>query len=116
MKAILVINSGSSSIKYRFFEVGTYSVVAAGLIEKIGESKSRLKHGWMNKEKSYEEIIETQSVSDHREGFDWIVDVTVRTSSGGKRELLGIGHRVVHGGEVFREPTLIDDRVVAAIR
>ena len=116
MKAILVINTGSSSIKYRFFEVGTYSVIATGLIEKIGEAKSRLKHGWLNKENSYEEIEETDHVPDHRKGFDWIVDVNTRTSSGGERDLFGIGHRVVHGGEVFQEPTLIDDRVIAAIR
>jgi acetate kinase len=116
MKLILVINSGSSSIKYRFFELETYSVIATGLIEKIGEAESRLKHGWLNKENKYEEIVETQYVPDHRKGFDWIVDVTVRTSSGEKRDLFGIGHRVVHGGEIFREPTLIDDRVITAIK
>jgi acetate kinase len=98
------------------FEVDTYAVIATGLIEKIGEEESRLKHGWMNKENKYEEIVETQYIPDHNMGFDWIVDVNVRTSPGGKRDLLGIGHRIVHGGEVFREPTLIDDRVVAAIR
>jgi acetate kinase len=116
MQALLVINSGSSSIKYRFFEVGTYSVIATGLIEKIGESESKLSHGWQNKENRYEEILETQHVPDHRKGFDWIVDVNARTSPGGERELIGIGHRVVHGGEAFSEPTLIDDRVVTAIK
>ncbi|MCK5351257.1 acetate kinase [bacterium] len=116
MKAVLVINSGSSSIKYRFFELETYSVIATGFVEKIGEAESRLKHGWLNKENKHEEIVETKVVPDHRQGFDWIVDVNVRTSSGEKRDLFGIGHRVVHGGEVFREPTLIDDRVIRAIK
>jgi acetate kinase len=116
MEAILVINSGSSSIKYRFFQVGTYSVIAAGLVEKIGESESRLRHSWLNKDKKHEEIAETEHVPDHRKGFDWIVDVNTRTSPGGQRELSGIGHRVVHGGEVFQEPTLIDDRVITAIK
>jgi len=116
MKLILVINSGSSSIKYRFFEVGTYSVIATGLIEKIGESESRLKHEWMNKESRMEEIVETLHVPDHQKGFDWIVDVSSRTSSGSKRDLFGIGHRVVHGGEVFSEPVMIDERVVSAIK
>jgi acetate kinase len=115
MKLILVINSGSSSIKYRFFEVDTYSVIATGLIEKIGEAESRLKHGWLNKD-NYEEISETKHVSDHSKGFDWIVEVSVRTSSGEQRDLFGIGHRVVHGGEIFSEPTLIDDRVITAIK
>ena len=116
MKAILVINSGSSSIKYRFFELETYSVIATGFIEKIGEAESRLKHGWLNKENRYEEIVETGHVPNHEKGFDWIVDVTVRTSSGEKRDLFGIGHRVVHGGAIFREPTLIDDKVIKAIK
>jgi acetate kinase len=113
---VLVINCGSSSIKYQIFDVRTSSVLASGLIEKIGETKSRLRHGWLSKENRYEELVETQHVSDHRKGFDWIVDVNARTSSGGERELYGIGHRVVHGGEVFREPTLIDEKVVATIR
>ena len=116
MKAVLVINSGSSSIKYRFFEVYTYSVIATGLIEKIGEAESRLKHGWLSNENKYEEIVETKYIPDHSKGFDWIVDVSVRTSSGRKKELFGIGHRVVHGGEFFHEPTLIDDRVITAIK
>ena len=116
MKAILVINSGSSSIKYGFYELETYSVIATGFVEKIGEAECRLKHNWLNKENKYEEIVETKYVPDHRKGFDWIVDVAARTSSGEKRDLFGIGHRVVHGGESFREPTLIDDRAIAAIK
>ena len=84
MQAILVINSGSSSIKYRFFEVGTYSVIATGLIEKIGETESRLRHGWLNKENRFEEIVETQYIPDHNKGFDWIVDINARTAPGGK--------------------------------
>ena len=82
MKAVLVINSGSSSIKYRFFELETYSVIATGFVERIGEAESRLKHGWLNKENKYEEIVETEYVPDHGKGFDWIVDVIARTSSG----------------------------------
>jgi acetate kinase len=116
MKAILVINSGSSSIKYRFLEEGTYSVIATGLIEKIGEAESRMRHGWLSTKNRYEEIKESQHIPEHSKGFDWIVDVTARTSSRRNRELLGIGHRVVHGGEVFREPSLIDDEVIKAIK
>jgi acetate kinase len=117
MKLILVINSGSSSIKYRFFEVDTYSVIATGLIEKIGEAESRLKHRWLSRENTFEEVVETQHVPDHRGGFDWIVDIIVKTASPGKKlELHAIGHRVVHGGELFSEPTMIDDKVIEAIR
>ena len=116
MKAVLVINSGSSSIKYRFFELETYAVIAAGLVEKIGEAESKLKHRWLNKENKVEETMETAVVPDHRKAFDWMVNVNVRTASGTERELFGIGHRVVHGGEMFREPALIDHRVLMAIR
>ncbi len=116
MKTILVINSGSSSIKYRFFNLETYLVISAGFIEKIGEAESRLKHSWLNKENKYEEIVETGYAPDHWKSFDWIIDVNVRTSSGVKKDLFGIGHRVVHGGEIFREPTLIDDRAIMNIK
>jgi acetate kinase len=92
------------------------SMLASGLLERIGETESRLRHTWLNTEKKFEEVLETRHIPDHRKGFDWIVDVNTRTSPGGERKLSGIGHRVVHGGEVFHEPTLIDDRVVAAIK
>jgi acetate kinase len=117
MKLILVVNSGSSSVKYQFFRTGTYEVVASGVLERIGESVSSLKHRWMNEEGSYDEVKETRHVPDHRKGFDWIVEVNEKTESTADRgELCGIGHRVVHGGEVFHEPTLIDGKVAAAIR
>jgi acetate kinase len=116
MKTILVINSGSSSIKYQFFNLETYLVISSGFIEKIGEAESRLKHSWLNKENKYEEIVETGYAPDHWKSFDWIIDVNVRTSSGVKKDLFGIGHRVVHGGDIFREPTLIDDRVIMDIK
>jgi acetate kinase len=113
---ILVVNCGSSSIKYQIIDIRNSSMLAFGLLEKIGETASRLRHGWLNKENKYEEIVETQHVPDHRKGFNRIVDVNARTSPSGERELFGIGHRVVHGGEVFHEPTLIDDNVIATIR
>ncbi len=116
MKLILVVNSGSSSVKYQFFQAGTYEVIASGMLDRIGEPVSSLKHRWINEEGTDSEIEETQHVPDHKKGFDWIVDVNTRTSPGGKRELFGIGHRVVHGGELFHEPTLIDDEVIQAIK
>jgi acetate kinase len=116
MKLILVVNSGSSSVKYQFFRTGTYEVIASGVLERIGEPVSVLKHRWMNEEGTYDEVEETRHVPDHRKGFAWIVEVNEKTETTADRgELYGIGHRVVHGGEVFHEPTLIDDKVVAAI-
>ena len=117
MKLVLVINSGSSSLKYQFLRTGAYEVIASGVLERIGESNSLLKHRWMNEEGTYNHVEESRHVPDHRAGFDWIVEVNEKTESTADRgELCGIGHRVVHGGEAFHEPTLIDDKVVATIR
>ncbi len=113
---ILVINCGSSSIKYQIIDIHNSSLLALGLLERIGETESSLRHGWLNEKNRHEEIAETHHIPDHREGFDWIVDVNARTSPGGERELSAIGHRVVHGGELFSEPTMIDDKVIEAIR
>lgn len=116
MKGILVINCGSSSIKYQIFDVLNFSVLASGLLERIGESKSSLRHRWLKAENTYEDLEETRHVPDHSKGFDWIVDANARASSDSERALFGIGHRVVHGGELFSEPTIIDDKVIAAVR
>jgi acetate kinase len=116
MKAI-VVNCGSSSIKYQIFDVSGLSVLAHGLLERIGESKSHLNHQWQNAAGKSGTVDDTRRVPDHMAAFDWIGEVnselgTVRD----ERELFGIGHRVVHGGEVFHEPALIDEEVVDAIR
>jgi acetate kinase len=94
----------------------SFSVLASGLLERIGESNSSLRHRWLKADNTYEDIVETRHVPDHSKGFDWIVDASARASSDSEQELFGIGHRVVHGGELFSEPTIVDDKVIAAIR
>lgn len=92
-------------------------VLAAGLLEQIGESKSRLTHRTLTGGGAWEEISKVEKVTDHQEGFGLIG--TVLTDSGAIREtgeLYGIGHRVVHGGEKFRQPTIINQDVTAIIR
>ncbi len=114
---ILVINSGSSSIKYRLFDMTDKTEMASGVIEQIGEGSSRLTHHTRNCKGEMEEIINTEPVADHRAGFELIG--TVLNNSGALQdysELEGIGHRVVHGGEEFREPTRIDETVINTIR
>lgn len=85
---ILVINSGSSSIKYQFFKMPQKKVLTKGLIERIGQRGSGIK--------------------DHRAGLKLILKRIKGISA--------VGHRVVHGGEEFKEPRLIDDYVVRKIR
>ena len=113
---VLVINSGSSSIKYQLFNMDDAAVLASGAVERIGEVQSlhshRLHQGTDIIESRYE-----QSIADHREGL--IRVGTLLCESGavtGLSELFAIGHRVVHGGESFRRPALINTAVVKQIR
>ncbi len=114
---VLVINSGSSSIKYRLFSAQDFSVLAAGLMEKIGEPGSRLSHHWRGPSGEFTETVYERKIQTHREGLR-LVDSAIAESGilGSCAELFGVGHRVVHGGEAFHEPTVIGDTVVNAIR
>ena len=113
----LVINSGSSSIKYQLFDMSDRTVLAAGLLEQIGESTSRLTHRARRDDGDVDELVQVEPVADHEEGFDEILKAFADTGllkEGG--DLYGIGHRVVHGGEAFQEPTRITDEVIETIR
>jgi acetate kinase len=114
---VIVINSGSSSIKYQIFNMSDNSVLASSILERIGESRSSLKHRWLKADGRYEEIVLTQQVADHREGLQWITNVAEDTGLTQQlKGLFGIGHRVVHGGEAFREPVIIDDKALEEIQ
>jgi acetate kinase len=111
---ILVLNSGSSSIRYQLFDMSGGHVLASGIVERIGEAASRLHH---QSGEGAEEIVREVSAPDHRAGFQQIQAALSESGSlDDAGALFGIGHRVVHGGEVFKEPTLIDAEVVATIR
>jgi acetate kinase len=114
---ILVINSGSSSIKYQLFNMTDRSVMAAGLLEQIGETESRLTHNSRDGQGETTRVVKSEPVDNHRTGFRLINQVL--NESGDLRDrgdLHGIGHRVVHGGEKFREPTIINHDVIETIR
>ena len=114
---ILVINSGSSSIKYRLFDMAAKTVLASGAVEQIGEAESHLTHYTRNGQGELDAIEKTAAVADHQAGFELIG--TVLSESGALRDisdLSGIGHRVVHGGERFTQPTLINENVIDTIR
>jgi len=114
---VVVINSGSSSVKYQVFESSDFSVLSSGLLERIGESESRHIHRAYGPSGTVKETVRKGRVVNHEEGFRFILsmppDSAVIKSS---TELLGIGHRVVHGGEAFRDPVLIDESVIETIR
>lgn len=110
---ILVINAGSSSIKYQLFEMPAEKVVAKGLLEKIGEETSKLTHSTETKEHK----IETKA-ADHSAGMKLILDTLVAPQTGVIKdisEIHAVGHRVVHGGEEFTGSCAIDQHVIASI-
>jgi acetate kinase len=114
---VVTVNCGSSSIKYGVYSADDCALIASGLLEKIGSAESRLRQKRLTREGTFETREISGPVSDHWEGFEFIMktnadDRIIKNNS----ELFGIGHRVVHGGELFSKPTLIDEGVIAAIR
>lgn len=116
---ILVINAGSSSIKYQVFELNQFErVLCTGLLEKIGEATGRLIH--TSYLKGHEGAIRReQPVRDHEAGMALIVEALTDPARGvihDVGEIVGIGHRVVHCGEAFSNAAVITSEVFNAIR
>lgn len=115
---VLVINSGSSSIKFQLLDMKRESVLASGLVERIGEMSGRLKCV-MHPETGAERSVASEGrFADHRSGMQQVGRLLCDADDGVVRsrdEIDIIGHRVVHGGEKFHLPTLIDDQVIGAI-
>ena len=116
---ILVINAGSSSVKYQLIDFDPEPrCLASGLVERIGESIGHLKHQqFLNDPPEVHEIEEP--IPDHRRAMQLTLEVLTGSEVGvlsNANELKGIGHRVVHGGEAFHKPARIDEKVTQAIR
>lgn len=112
---ILVLNSGSSSVKYQIIDMEDESVLSKGVVERIGLPGSRLKHRTSNGE---EHIVERE-VKDHRAAIDLILEYITHPELGvlkNVEELGAVGHRVVHGGEKFTSSVLITDEVIEMIK
>ncbi|NQT95763.1 MAG: acetate kinase, partial [Candidatus Omnitrophica bacterium] len=111
---ILVINSGSSSIKYQFFNTKFPKPLCKGLIERIGSGSSILTHQKDNKKPTILRV----NAPNHHKAMGYIFDALTDPASGvikSYRDISGIGHRVVHGNEVFTQPTIITPKVVKVI-
>ncbi len=111
---ILVLNAGSSSLKYKLFELDKNIVLAFGLAEKIGEEKSHL----LYQQNSKPEYEENGPLKNHTEALKKIVDLLLDKEKGvidNVNDVKGIGHRVVHGGEHFKRPTFVDEKVLSGI-
>ena len=110
---VLVINAGSSSIKYQLYQMPQEKVCAKGFVERIGEETSQLSHSYNGKTHCIE-----QKVQDHKEAMELILESLVSSEIGVIEhisEIGAVGHRVVHGAEEFTGSVIIDKNVIASI-
>ncbi|BBJ27945.1 acetate kinase [Athalassotoga saccharophila] len=110
---VLVINAGSSSLKYQLFDMTNENVLCSGIVERIGLDGSRLVHK-LNGQKH----VKDQEVKDHRVALKIVLEIlTDKTYGviGSMKEIDAVGHRVVHGGETFSGSVLIDEKVMKAL-
>lgn len=111
---ILVLNCGSSSIKYQFFSLSNNQLIAKGIVEKIGMKGSFLKH----EKESGQKVLFEGEILDHKIGIEYILGVLSSAKHGcihSLDEISAVGHRVVHGGEFFTESKLVNEEVIAAL-
>ncbi|WP_200824845.1 acetate/propionate family kinase [Nonomuraea solani] len=106
---VLVLNTGSSSIKYELVDPHTRARSAKGLIERIGQEQGRLTHHSGNGSP----YVRDRPFPSHEEGLDAMMGAFAAV--GPRLEPVAVGHRVVHGGTRFTEAVLVDDEVIAAI-
>jgi acetate kinase len=111
---ILVLNCGSSSIKYKLFNMDAKTVLASGTIEKIGLKGSFLRFN----DKDGNKVILEGEILEHQAGIEYILGVLTSKKFGcisSLKEIDAVGHRVVHGGEQFNKSVLITDQVIAQV-
>jgi acetate kinase len=110
---VLVLNSGSSSVKYQLLDMRDGSRLAVGLVERIGEQTSRIRHTVLTTGDTREHEA---PIAGHDAALKAAAEELARDGLGlDSPELAAIGHRVVHGGKYFTQPTVIDDTVLAEI-
>lgn len=111
---ILVINAGSSSLKYQFIHIEDKAVLAKGQCERIGIAGSKL----TQKVPGKDDVVREAPMKDHSDAIKMVIDALTDHESGvisDMKEIDAVGHRVVHGGEYFSESVVIDSMVKKAI-
>ena len=114
---ILTLNAGSSSIKYKLFDMTDRSVWASGLVERIGESAGRIRHETPLRPDS-PALEENRPIPTHADGLNRVVQLLLDPETGVIRspeDITAVGHRVVHGGERFSAPIVINDDVLETV-
>ena len=110
-RPVLVLNAGSSSLKYQLIDTGSGSALAKGSVERIGEQKSSLRH-----ESSGDEHRVDDPVRSHADALAAVNDAFHRFGPDlDQVGLLAVGHRVVHGGQRFSAPVVVTDEVLDAV-
>jgi acetate kinase len=111
---ILVLNAGSSSLKYQVIKMPSQQVKCVGLIERIGLENAIFTH-----EKGSEEYSEITAIKNHKIGLEKIAETLLDPKKGvlvSVDDIKAVGHRVVHGGNKFRKPTIVNQEVKENIR
>jgi acetate kinase len=115
---VFVVNCGSSSIKYQLFDMAKETVLAKGLLERIGTARARLHYASNGKGGRKEEGQRSVKAADHTAGLNLIVEVLLDPQIGvlsSIGEIDGVGHRVVHGGEAVSASARIDAKLIKVI-
>lgn len=111
---VLVLNSGSSSIKFKLLQMPLEKVICSGMVERIGDEDALMSY-----KKDTINIQKTISIKKHSDGLNLIARYLVHPEKGAiknPQEIYAVGHRVVHGGDSFAETTLINDAVKKEIK
>ncbi|HHW07981.1 MAG TPA: acetate kinase [Clostridia bacterium] len=112
---ILVLNCGSSSVKYQLFDLEQEAVIAKGLVERIGLAQAVLNHQPQGRDK----MVFQEEIPDHSTAIKLVLDALVHPEYGvlaSIDEIEAVGHRTVHGGSEFAQSVLIDDEIMATLK
>jgi len=111
---ILVINFGSSSIKYQLIKMPNQDVICSGMVERIGSENAKVHY-----KSKLNEIIKTESIPNHKSGFEKVAGMLMDEQIGvitNEKEIHAVGHRVVHGGSTFSDIIIINQSVKEKIK
>lgn len=111
MSLILSVNSGSSSLKFKMFQMPAEEVVVSGQIERIGKEDA-----YVTLKFSGNKVQETRAILDHKQAVDYLLKQLVELGIvPNTKDIKGVGHRVVHGGELYHQSAKVDDQVLEDI-
>jgi acetate kinase len=108
---ILTLNCGSSSAKFQVYDWDKKEVLGVGIVERIGQEMSNIEHKPLNKE----EFEESGPCHDHKVAIEWIIKTILNKDHGCIEkidEIKAVGHRVLHGGEIVKQSTVVDEEVL----